>query len=279
MHNAVYSPPFYCTRSPIGFLYETCLCAKSNHRTFFGSNSVAVTLALVFAVVIGVASALVAALVVVLCKCLWVWWRFHKTHRGRSLTQETYFVHQKGKWPTGITYQTYENCSVADSLSSGEEPYIIETPGDFGKLQFSVEYSTEEKVITIGLVQAKGIICQTNIQTAFLYAVVQLCKDEKIVDQREIEKQKMTFGPQWNEELFFSSGENPIETLALRIQLMELDSFSTSHLIGQVVLSLDEGEFNETHPKWYDIMPGSTEVSVTAVFWSALSLLFACDGS
>lgn len=239
-------------------------------RFFFCSNLVAVKLALVFAVVIGVASALVAALVVVLCKCLWVWWRFHKTHRGRSLTQETYFVHQKGKWPTGITYQTYENCSVADSLSSGEEPYIIETPGDFGKLQFSLEYNTEEKVITIGLVQAKGIICQTNIQTAFLYAVVQLCKDEKVVDQREIEKQKMTFGPQWNEELFFSSGENPIETLALRIQLMELDSFSTSHLIGQVVLSLDEGEFNETHPKWYDIMPGSTEVSVTAVFWSAL---------
>lgn len=221
----------------------------------------AVKLTLVFAVVIGVASALVAALVVVLCKCLWVWWRFHKTHRGRSLTQETYFVHQKGKWPTGITYQTYENCSVADSLSSGEEPYIIETPGDFGKLQFSVEYNTEEKVITIGLVQAKGIICQTNLQTAFLYAVVQLCKDEKIVDEREIEKQKMTFGPQWNEELFLSSGENPIETLALRIQLMELDSFSTSHLIGQVVLSLDEGEFNETHPKWYDIMPGSTEAS------------------
>ena len=246
---------------------------------FFCSNSVAVKLALVFAVVIGVASALVAALVVVLCKCLWVWWRFHKTHRGRSLTQETYFVHQKGKWPTGITYQTYENCSVADSLSSGEEPYIIETPGDFGKLQFSVEYNTEEKVITIGLVQAKGIICQTNLQTAFLYAVVQLCKGEKIVDQREIEKQKMTFGPQWNEELFFSSGENPIETLALRIQLMELDSFSTSHLIGQVVLSLDEGEFNQTHPKWYDIIPGSTEVCVTAVFRSALSLLFACDGS
>lgn len=242
---------------------------------FFCSNSVAVKLGLVFAVVIGVASALVAALVVVLCKCLWVWWRFHKTHRGRSLTQETYFVHQKGKWPTGITYQTYENCSVADSLSSGEEPYIIETPGDFGKLQFSVEYNTEEKVITIGLVQAKGIICQTNIQTAFLYAVVQLCKDEKIVDQREIEKQKMTFGPQWNEELFFSSGENAIETLALRIQLMELDSFSTSHLIGQVVLSLDEGEFNETHPKWYDIMPGSTEVSVTAVFRSTLSLYYS----
>jgi len=35
--------------------------------------------------------------------------------------------------------------------------------------------------------------------------------------------------------------------------LIELDSFSNSHLIGQVVLSLDEAEFGEPSPKWYDI--------------------------
>lgn len=216
----------------------------------------AVKLSLVLAVVIGVASALVAALLAVLCKCCWVWLRYRKTYRGRSLTQETYYIHQKGRWPKGITYQTYENGSLADSLSSGEDPYIIETPGDFGKLQFSIEYNKEEKVIIIGLVQAKGIICRTNLPTALIYLLVQICKDEEILAEKEIEKQKMTFVPQWNEELLFSFGDHAIETLSLHIQVIEVDAFSNLHVIGQVVLSLDEAELDKTQPKWYDITPG-----------------------
>lgn len=215
----------------------------------------AVKLSLVLAVAVGVASALAAALLAVLCKCCWVWWRYRRTHRRRSPSQETYVIHQKGKWPAGITYQTYENGSVADydSISSGEEPYIVETPGDFGKLQFWLDYNKEEDVLIIGLVQAKGIICRTNIQTAYVHPAIQLCKDKKILDEREIEKQKMTFEPQWNEEVLFSLDGDPIETLSFRIRLIELDSFSNSHLIGQVVLSLDEAEFGEPQPKWYDI--------------------------
>lgn len=29
-------PSFYCSRGPIGFLYETFLCAKFHHMIFFG---------------------------------------------------------------------------------------------------------------------------------------------------------------------------------------------------------------------------------------------------
>ena len=222
----------------------------------------AVKLTLVLAVVVGVASALAAALLAVLCKCCWVWWRYRRTHRRRSPSQESYFIQQKGKWPAGITYQTYENGSVADfdSISSGEEPYIIETPGEFGKLQLWLDYNKEEDVVIIGLVQAKGIICRTNVQTAYVHPVVQLCKGEKTLDERVIEKQKMTFEPQWNEELLFSLDGNPIGKLSFSIRLIELDSFSNSHLIGQVVLSLDEAELGEPHPRWYDIV-GSTKVN------------------
>lgn len=47
-----------------------------------------------------------------------------------------------------------------------EEPYIIETPGDLGKVQMGVDYNIEDDVLVVGLVQAKGIICKTNVQTA-----------------------------------------------------------------------------------------------------------------
>lgn len=235
----------------------------------------AVKLTLVLAVVVGVASALAAALLAVLCKCCWVWWRYRRMQRRRSPSQETCVIHQKGKWPAGITYQTYENGSLADydSISSGEEPYIIETPGDFGKLQFWLDYNKEEDVVIIGLIQAKGIICRTNVQTAYVHPVIQLCKGDKTLDERGIEKQKMTFEPQWNEEVLFSLDGNPVETLSFCIRLNELDSFSNSHLIGQVVLSLDEAEFGEPSPKWYDIA-GEPKVKYSLLLIS-LSLTFS----
>lgn len=218
--------------------------------------AVAVKLSLVLAIVVGVASALAAALLAVVCKCCWVWWSYRRTHLRRSTSQESYVINQKSQLPWGgFTYQTYENGSLADydSISSGEEPYIVETPGDFGKLQFWLDYNKEDDVLIIGLVQAKGIICRTNVQTAYIYPVIQLCKGEKSLDEREIERQKMTFEPQWNEEVLFSLDGNPIETLSFCIRLIELDPFSNTHMIGQVELSLEEADFGKPQPKWYDI--------------------------
>ncbi|PFX31542.1 synaptotagmin-1-like [Stylophora pistillata] len=220
----------------------------------------AVKLSLVLAVVVGVASALVAALLAVVCKCCWVWWRYRKTHLRRSASQESYFITQKKQWPGGgFTYQTYENGSLADydSMSSGEEPYIVETPGEFYKLQFWVDLNKEDDLLIIGLVQAKGILCKSNFQTAYVYPVIQLYKEGISLDEREIEKQKMTFDPQWNEEVLFSLDGHPVETLSFCIRLIELDSFSNSHLIGQVEVSLEEVDSTEpsgkSQPKWYDI--------------------------
>ena len=116
-----------------------------------------------------------------------------------------------------------------------------------------LEYNKDEDVLIIGLVQAKGIICKTNIQTAYVHPVIQLCKGGKTLGEREIEKQKMTFEPQWNEEVLFSLDGNPIDTISFSIRLIELDSYSNSHVIGQVELSLSEVDFGEPQPRWYDI--------------------------
>lgn len=219
-----------------------------------------VKLSLVLAVVVAVAAALVAALLAVLCKCCWVWWRYRRTHLRRSASQQSYVITQKKQWPGGgFTYQTHENGSLADhdSMSSGEETYIVETPGKFCKLQFWLDLNKEDDVLILRLVQAKGIICTSNVQTAYIYPVIQLYKEGTSLDEREIEKQKMTFEPQWNEEVLFSLDGHPVETLSFCIRLIELDSFSNSHLIGQVDVSLEEADFKggsgKSQPKWYDI--------------------------
>ena len=44
-----------------------------------------------------------------------------------------------------------------------------------------------------------------------------------------------------------------IDTISFSIRLIELDSYSNSHVIGQVELSLSEVDFGEPQPRWYDI--------------------------
>ena len=213
------------------------------------------------AVVIGVSSALGIAFLAVLIKCCYVWWKYRRKQQHGLTPHPAYETRSalsaKSQWP-GFTYQSCENIQPKDfdSLSSSttEEPYIIETPSDLGKIQFWYEYNIEEDVLVIGLVQAKGIICQTNVHTALVYPELSLCKDDEVIEERKVESQPMRFEPEWNEEVLFPLKGNHLEKLMFRIQLFEVDSFSKRHMIGQLSLPLDDIELDEPTPKWYDLM-------------------------
>lgn len=116
-------------------------------------------------VIVGVASALATAFTLVLSKCLWVWCRQRRHRHPPPKDYQTYSISPRTKWPTEFTYQAYENASEAESAGS-EEPYIIETPGDLGKIQMEVDYNIEDDVLIVGLVQAKGIISKANMQSS-----------------------------------------------------------------------------------------------------------------
>ncbi|XP_031569803.1 synaptotagmin-5-like [Actinia tenebrosa] len=205
-------------------------------------------------VIVGVASALAAAFIIVLCKCLWVWCRYrrHRSHPPKDY--QTYSVTSRTKWPSEYTYQTYENIhSDVDSIDS-EEPYIIETPGDLGKVQMEVDYNSEHDVLVVGLVQAKGIICKTNVQTAQVYPVAQIYDlEDTLLDERKVEKQPMSFNPQWNDELLFALNGRATDSLQVVIRILELDSFSNEHVIGQIKMPVTEMNVGTPGSVWYDL--------------------------
>ncbi|KAK3729472.1 hypothetical protein QZH41_009382, partial [Actinostola sp. cb2023] len=205
-------------------------------------------------VIVGVASALATAFILVLCKCFWVWCRYRRHKHPLTKDYQTYSISPRTKWPAEYTYQAYENTpSDAESIGS-EEPYIIETPGDLGKIQMEVDYNIEDDVLIVGLVQAKGIISKTSQQTSQIFPVIQMFDLENTLrDERKLEKQPMTFDPHWNEEVLFALNGQSTDSLQVCIRLHELDSFSDEHVIGQVTITLSELNFGNNGYTWYDL--------------------------
>ena len=155
---------------------------------------------------------------------------------------------------------TYQSCETVqprevDSLSSSttEEPYIIETPGDFGKIQFWHEYNIEDDVLIIGLVQAKGIVCKTNAQTSSLLPKMEICKDDRVVVKRQLASQSMSFAPTWNEEILFPLDGNSLNELTFRVTLLEVDAYSKMYLIGKLSVEVKDFGLGDLSPQWYDL--------------------------
>ncbi|EDO31748.1 predicted protein, partial [Nematostella vectensis] len=121
-----------------------------------------------------------------------------------------------------------------------------------GKLLLQLDYSTEDDVLIVGVVQGKGVICKTSVQTA--QVLVQIYdENDRMLDERKIEIQPMTFEPQWNEEVLFALSGRPVTSLNVQVRLYELDSFSNQHVIGCIKLPLAEQSFEESRADWYDL--------------------------
>jgi Ca2+-dependent lipid-binding protein len=77
--------------------------------------------------------------------------------------------------------------------------------------------------------------------------------EDTLLDERKIEKQPMTFDPQWNEEILFALNGRPTDLLQVAIRIHELDSFSNEHVIGEVKMPLTEFNLGKPGNMWYDL--------------------------
>ena len=210
----------------------------------------------VYAVVVGVAALLALVFLVVSLKFCWVWWNYkrRKFRRPPHPDYQTYTATPRAPWPADYTYSTYENQQIdMELLRNLPEPYVIESPSDLGKIQMSVEHQSERNTVTLGIAQAKGIICKSNAETAVIYLQVNLSAGGKVLQEQKLTKQKMAFDPQFNKELTFHLEEQEFNSVTALVQLMELDSFSNTHLIGQVLIPLCKTDISLTGPKWYEL--------------------------
>lgn len=229
----------------------------------------AVKISIAIAVVVAVAAAVTSAFLVVSLKFCWVWW-LYKRKKHRPPDYQTYSATPRTPWPADYTYSTYETQQIEMDLSGDQsEPYIIESPTDLGKIQLSLEHQVEQNIVTVGFVQAKGIISKTNAETAFIYLQVKLYVDGKVLHEQKLTKQKMAFDPHFNEELAFQLEEQRLDSVTVIVQLMELDSFSNTHLIGQILLPLGKVDMSFSGPSWYDL---SAEQKVCLIYSLSVQL-------
>lgn len=87
-----------------------------------------------------------------------------------------------------------------------------------------------------------------------VYPVAQIYDlEDTLLDERKVEKQPMSFNPQWNDELLFALNGRPTDSLQVAIRLLELDSFSNEHVIGQIKMPLTEANMGNPGSVWYDL--------------------------
>lgn len=77
--------------------------------------------------------------------------------------------------------------------------------------------------------------------------------ENTLKDERRIEKQPMSYDPNWNEEVLFALNGQSKDSLQVSVRLHELDSYSNEHVLGHVTLQVAELQFGDGGYTWHDL--------------------------
>ena len=132
-----------------------------------------------------------------------------------------------------------------------------------GKVQLSILYEMEDRELKVLLLQAKGVVCQTNRNTANVYAKVLLTKDtegNKLTSDRSTKVQRMSSEPQFNQEFSFCVNEVEIIYAKVEVRLYEMDAFSKSYPLGQTRINMKDVDITQRMTGWFDLFEEEEEV-------------------
>ena len=108
--------------------------------------------------------------------------------------------------------------------------YMLEPNVPLGKVQVSILYEIEVRKLNVLLLQAKGVVCQTQRNSANLYAKVLLTKDTegtRLTSDRCTKIQRMTAEPQFHEEFSFCVNEREIGYATIQVGTPRLSIYDT----------------------------------------------------
>ncbi|XP_075264824.1 synaptotagmin-7-like, partial [Convolutriloba macropyga] len=149
--------------------------------------------------------------------------------------------------------------SASSALSSvfsitddrGGLPYV-------GSIHFTLAYDFTGQVLTVGVIEAKGLTAKDRGGTSDPYVKVLLLPEKKRRQETKVIFKNLS--PTWNENLTFSGV--PLDKLQKRIlQLMVLDydKFSRDDPIGEVNIPMCELDFTQPINLWKDLNPIAKE--------------------
>ncbi|XP_013793445.2 synaptotagmin-7-like, partial [Limulus polyphemus] len=118
-----------------------------------------------------------------------------------------------------------------------------------GQIQFSLEFDIYSSVLTLKIIQAKGLPAKDVTGTSDPYVRICLLPDRK--HKLETKVKHRTLNPRWNETFYFEG--YPLAKLQksiLYLHVFDYDRFSRDDPIGDVYLPLSQVDFTKKPCLW-----------------------------
>ena len=231
-------------------------------------------------IIFGISGLISFAFLVVLCKwCHMYHARRRRAQQNSAKDYQTYQVTQAipGKFSDRQLYGSGQcvqpgiggDVELARELRDGtlDFEYTLEPNVPLGKVQLSILYEIEVRKLNVLLLQAKDVVCQTQRNSANLYAKVLLTKDTegtKLTSDRCTKIQRMSPEPQFHEEFSFCVNEREIGYATIQVCLYEIDAFSKSHALGQVSIDMKDVDITQRMTGWFDLYEEEEEKRPTS---------------
>ncbi|XP_076363459.1 synaptotagmin-7-like isoform X2 [Tachypleus tridentatus] len=150
---------------------------------------------------------------------------------------------------------------LAREMSEPDEPA--------GQIQFSLEYDIYSSLLTLKIIQAKGLPAKDITGTSDPYVRICLLPDKK--HKLETKVKHRTLSPRWNETFYFEG--YPLAKLQksiLYLHVFDYDRFSRDDPIGDVYLPLAQVDLSKKPTFWKCIRPAEDsklgEILITLLY-------------
>ncbi|XP_033100455.1 synaptotagmin-like protein 5 isoform X2 [Anneissia japonica] len=144
--------------------------------------------------------------------------------------------------------------SLTSLYSAGGEAYgKIPITGD---VQFGLSYNHKLIQFSINVVSCQDLApVDTKKNKSDPYVKIYLLPDKGRNGKRKTKTKKGTINPQFNEVLRYKIKETELRTRTLSVAVWNHDKLGRNFFLGEVLLPLDDIQFDNYNPKWHQLLP------------------------
>ncbi|XP_054462837.1 synaptotagmin Va [Anoplopoma fimbria] len=144
-----------------------------------------------------------------------------------------------------------------DDKKEGEDGKEEEEKENFGKLEYSLDYSFTDNQLIVGILQAQDLAAMDLGGTSDPYVKVYMLPDKK--KKFETKVQRKNLSPVFNETFTFKIPYSDLGGQTLVLQVFDFDRFGKHDVIGEIKIPMNSIDLGQPIQEWKDLVGGEKE--------------------
>lgn len=128
---------------------------------------------------------------------------------------------------------------------------------NFGKLEFTLDYSFTDNQLVVGILQAQDLAAMDMGGTSDPYVKVYMLPDKKKKFETKVQRKNLC--PVFNETFSFKIAYNDLGGQTLVLQVFDFDRFGKHDVIGEVKIPMNSVDLGQPLHEWRDLVGGEKE--------------------